>query len=125
MSKECREFNLEERLIDFAVRVIRTAQSLPKTKTGNHISGQLIRSGTSPAPNYGEAQSAESRADFIHKMRVALKELRETRIWLLIIIKAKLIKPVSKLDSLVDENNQLISIFVASITTAIQNKKIS
>jgi len=79
MSKVCREFDLEERLIDFAVRVIRTAESLPKTKIGNHISGQLIRSGTSPAPNYGEAQSAESRADFIHKMRLALKELRETR----------------------------------------------
>jgi four helix bundle protein len=125
MPKESREFDLEERLIDFAVRVIRTAQSLPKTKTGNHISGQLIRSGTSPASNYGEAQSAESRADFIHKMRVALKELRETRVWLLIIIKAKLIKPVAKLDSLLDENNQLISIFVTSITTAIQNKKTS
>jgi four helix bundle protein len=123
MSKECREFDLEERLIDFAVRVIRTSESLPKTKIGNHISGQLIRSGTSPASNYGEAQSAESRADFIHKMRVALKELRETRIWLLIIMKAKLIKPVSKLDALLDENNQLISIFVTSISTAKQNKK--
>ena len=123
MSKKCREFDLQERLIDFAVRVIRTAESLPKTKIGNHISGQLIRSGTSPAPNYGEAQSAESRADFIHKMGVALKELRETRIWLLIIMKAKLIKPVSKLDALLDENNQLISIFVTSIGTAKQNKK--
>ncbi|MBC2715272.1 MAG: four helix bundle protein [Desulfobacteraceae bacterium] len=123
MSKECREFDLEERLIDFAVRVIRTAESLPKTKIGNHISGQLIRSGTSPASNYGEAQSAESRADFIHKMGVALKELRETRIWLLIIMKAKLIKPVSKLDALSDENNQLISIFVTSIGTAKQNRK--
>ena len=122
MSKVCREFDLEERLIDFAVRVIRTAESLPKTKIGNHISGQLIRSGTSPAPNYGEAQSAESRADFIHKMRLALKELRETRIWLLIIVKAGLIKPVSKLDVLIDENNQLISIFVTSIGTAKQNK---
>ncbi|MDI6686998.1 MAG: four helix bundle protein [Desulfobacterales bacterium] len=117
-----REFDLEERLIDFAVRVIRTAESLPKTKIGNHISRQLIRSGTSPAPNYGEAQSAESRADFIHKMRLALKELRETRIWLLIIVKAGLIKPVSKLDVLIDENNQLISIFVTSIGTAKQNK---
>jgi four helix bundle protein len=95
---------------------------LPKTKIGNHISGQLIRSGTSPAPNYGEAQSAESRADFIHKMRLALKELRETRIWLLIIVRAGLIKPVSKLDILTDENNQLISIFVTSIGTAKQNK---
>ena len=83
MSKEHDKFDLEERLIEFAVRVIRTAESLPKTKTGNHISGQLIRSGTSPAPNYGEAQSAESRADFVHKMRLGLKELRETRIWLL------------------------------------------
>jgi len=74
------------------------------------------------APNYGEAQSAESRADFIHKMRLALKELRETRIWLLIIVRAGLIKPVSKLDVLIDENNQLISIFVTSIGTAKQNK---
>ena len=122
MSKECREFDLEERLIDFAVRIIRMAESLPKTKTGNHISGQLIRSGTSPAPNYGEAQSAESRADFIHKMRLALKELRETRVWLLITMRAKLIKPESKLDALLDENNQLISIFVTSIDTAKQNK---
>ena len=122
MSKECREFDLEERLIDFAVRVIRMAESLPKTKIGNHISGQLIRSGTSPAPNYGEAQSAESRADFIHKMGVTLKELRETRIWLLIVVRAELIKPTSKLDALLDENNQLISIFVTSIGTAKRNK---
>ena len=121
MSKECGKFDLEDRLIDFAVRIIRMAESLPKTKIGNHISGQLIRSGTSPAPNYGEAQSAESRADFVHKMRLALKELRETRIWLLILVRADLIKPASKLDSLLDENNQLISIFVTSIGTAKQN----
>ncbi len=83
MSKETRTFDLEDRLIDFAVRIVRTAESLPKTKVGNHIAGQLIRCGTSPAPNYGEAQSAESRSDFIHKMKVCLKELRETRVWLL------------------------------------------
>src|SRR3989304_6026480 len=94
MSKDKRIFDLEERLIDFAVRIIRTAESLPKTKAGNHIAGQLIRCGTSPAPNYGEAQSAESRSDFIHKMKVSLKELRETRIWLLMIVKADLIKPM-------------------------------
>ena len=122
MSKERDKFDLEERLIEFAVRVIRTAESLPKTKTGKHIAGQLLRSGTSPAPNYGEAQSAESRADFVHKMRLALKELRETRIWLLIIVKADLIKPTSKLDDLLDESNQLISIFVKSIGTAKKNK---
>ena len=123
MSKELKEYDLEERLIDFAVRIIRTAESLPQSKVGNHIAGQLIRSGTSPAPNYGEAQSAESRADFIHKMKISLKELRETRVWLLIIISANLIKEASKLESLGDENNQLISIFVASIKTANQNKK--
>lgn len=127
MSKEKRIFDLEERLIDFAVRIIRTAESLPKTRAGNHIAGQLIRCGTSPAPNYGEAQSAESRSDFIHKMKVCLKELRETRIWLLMIVKTNLIKPTSKLESLIHENNELISIFVTSVKTAKQkeNKKTS
>ena len=112
MSKASKIFDLEDRLIDFAVRIIRTAESLPKTKVGNHISGQLIRCGTSPAPNYGEAQSSESRADFIHK------ELRETRVWLLMIVRANLIKQASKLEPLIDENNELISIFVTSVKTA-------
>ena len=120
MSKDKRIFDLEERLIDFAVRIIRTAESLPKTRAGNHIAGQLIRCGTSPAPNYGEAQSAESRSAFIHKMKVCLKELRETRIWLLMIVKANLIKPTSKLEPLINENNELISIFVTSVKTAKQ-----
>ncbi|MFC1817341.1 four helix bundle protein [Thermodesulfobacteriota bacterium] len=105
MSKDDKIFDLEDRLIDFAVRIIRIAEALPKTKVGNHIAGQLIRSGTSPAPNYGEAQGAESRSDFIHKMKVSLKELRETRVWLLMIVKANLIKPASKLEPLIDENN--------------------
>jgi four helix bundle protein len=123
MSKGNRIFDLEERLIDFAVRIIRTAESLPQTKVGNHVSGQLIRCGTSPAPNYGEAQSAESRADFVHKMKVSLKELRETRVWLLIIVKASLIKPAANLEPLIEENNELISIFVTSIKTAQKRKK--
>ena len=123
MSKDKRTFDLEERLIDFAVRIIRIAESLPKTKIGKHVAGQIIRCGTSPAPNYGEAQSAESRSDFIHKMKVALKELRETRVWLLIIVRAKLITPASKLDSLIKENNELISIFVTSIETARKKTK--
>ena len=122
MSKDERIFDLEERLIDFAVRIIRTAESLPKTRTGNHIAGQLIRCGTSPAPNYGEAQGAESRSDFIHKMKISLKELRETRIWLLMIVKADLIKPMSKLELLINENNELISIFVTSVKTAKQKE---
>ena len=122
MLKDSRIFDLEERLIDFAVRIIRTTESLPKTRAGNHIAGQLVRCGTSPAPNYGEAQSAESRSDFIHKMKVSLKELRETRIWLLMIAKANLIKPMSKLEPLINENNELISIFVTSVKTAKQKE---
>jgi four helix bundle protein len=121
--KEDKTYDLEERLIDFAVDIIRMAESLPKSKVANHIAGQLIRCGTSPAPNYGEAQSAESRADFIHKMKVCLKELRETRVWLLMIVRAKLIKPVSKLDAMIQESNELISIFVTSISTAKKGRK--
>ena len=122
MSKEEKEYDLEGRLIDFAVRIIEVGRSLPKTKVGNHIAGQLVRCGTSPAPNYGEAQGAESRSDFIHKMKVCLKELRETRVWLVMIVRAGLIKPASKLESLINENNQLISIFVRSIQTAKDKK---
>ncbi len=120
MSKACREYDLEARLIDFAVRIIATAEGLPKSRVGNHIAGQLLRSGTSPAPNYGEAQAAESRSDFIHKMKICLKELRETRIWLLMIVKANLLPPASRLEPLMDETDQLISIFVTSIKTAQQ-----
>jgi four helix bundle protein len=116
-------YDLEGRLIDFAVRIIRIAESLPNTKVANHIAGQMIRCGTSPAPNYGEAQSAESRSDFIHKMKVCLKELRETRVWLLMIVRIMLIKQASKLEPLIQENNELISIFVTSIRTAKKGKK--
>ena len=121
--RDDKTFDIEDRLIDFAVRIISAAESLPKMRVANHIAGQLIRCGTSPAPNYGAAQSAESRADFVHKMKVCLKELRETRVWLLMIVRAKLIKQVSKLDSLIQENNELISIFVTSIRTAKKSKK--
>jgi len=123
MAKEERVFDLEERLIDFAVRVIRVADSLPKTKAGHHVAGQLIRSGTSPAPNYGEAQGAESRADFVHKIKICLKELRETRVWLLMIVRANLMRHASKLEPLIDENNELISIFVTSVKTARKKSK--
>jgi four helix bundle protein len=123
MKKEKKKYDLEDRLIDFAVRIIKVAGSLPKTKVGNHIAGQLIRCGTASAPNYGEAQGAESRSDFIHKMKICLKELRETKVWLKMIVKAKLILPVSTFDSLIDENEQLISIFVTSIRTAKEKKQ--
>ena len=71
---------LEERLIDFAVIIIKLSASLPKSAAGRHIAGQILRCGTSPAPNYGEARGAESRADFVHKLRVVLKELNETSV---------------------------------------------
>ncbi len=118
-----KKFDLQERLINYAVRIIKVSEQLPETKSGDHISSQILRSGTSPAPNYGEAQSAESRADFIHKLKVALKELRETEVWLKIIVKAKLIQPSTKLSPLLQETDELISILFKSIDTAKKNKE--
>src|SRR5262245_57765284 len=115
--KEFRE-RLENRLIDFSVRIIKISEELPGTRAGSHISGQLVRSGTSPALNYGEAQSAESQADFIHKMKICLKELRETMICQKIIYKKPFIENMEKLESSIKETDELISIFVASIHTA-------
>ena len=89
MSK--RQFDLEDRLIDFALLVDEIIEKLPNTKLGNHIAGQLTRSSTSPALNYGEAQSAESTKDFVHKLKIILKELRETRVCLKIIMKKPLV----------------------------------
>ena len=117
-----RKYDLEERLINFASEAIDISESLPKTFAGNHIASQLVRSSTSPALNYGEAQAAESRNDFIHKMKVCLKELRESFICLRLIDK-KLWCNNDKLRSLILENNELISIFVSSLKTAQNNRK--
>jgi four helix bundle protein len=119
MSKDCK-FDLEDRLVGFAARCIKVATSLPANAAGHHLMGQLTRSGTSPALNYGEAQSAESRRDFIHKMKICLKELRETVVCLKIIIHAELLGK-ERLEGLVKEANELISIFVKSISTAKKN----
>ncbi|HHE39180.1 MAG TPA: four helix bundle protein [Candidatus Cloacimonetes bacterium] len=113
-----RPHNLEELLINFSVSIIEFIDQIQNTKAGNHLSGQLLRSGTSPALNYGEAQSGESKKDFIHKIKVVLKELRETYVCLKIINKAKLHESEEKLKALLQENNELISIFVKSIKTA-------
>ena len=110
--------DLEDRLVDFAVQVIKIAENLPNTKPGNHIAGQIIRSSTSPALNYGEAQDAESNQDFIHKIKIILKELRETYIALKIINELKIYREKTDIDNAKDENNQLIAIFVASVKTA-------
>ena len=107
---------LEDRLVDFAVTICGIVESMPNTRAGNHIGGQLIRSGTSPAPNYGEAQSAESRRDFIHKVKISLKELRETMIWLKIISRRQLGESQA-LRSAIAECDELIAIFIASTRT--------
>lgn len=122
MKEKRREFDIESRLIDFAVSVIRVVETLPVSLAGRHLGGQLIRSGTSPAANYGEAQAAESRPDFIHKMKISLKELRESKIWLEMAVRAKMLEAEAAVP-LLDENEQLISIFVVSIKTARQNHK--
>ena len=111
--------DLEERLIDFAVRVIKVADALPKSPVGKHIAGQLLRSGTSPAPNYAEARGAESRADFVHKLKIALKELNESSVWLRMICRAELMK-IELLSELIDENQQLCRIINASVKTTKQ-----
>jgi len=108
---------LEERLINFAVRIINLSNRLPKTSAGKHISGQILRSGTSPAPNYGEARGAESRADFVHKIRVVLKELNETSIWLRIIERSQLLSRESLME-IIKENRDLCRIFAASLKTS-------
>jgi len=115
------KFDLEKRLINFSVLIIDIVNEMPNTKAGNHLSGQLVRSGTSVSLNYGEAQSAESRKDFIHKMKIILKELRETHVCLTIIHISQLFKTEKKIVNAKKENNELISIFVKSIETAQKN----
>jgi len=112
--------DIENRLIDFAVRVINVCESLPKTQAAQHIGGQLVRSGTSPAPNYAEARAAESGKDFIHKLKIVLKELNESRVWLKMIIRTDMTKE-KQLENLLDENDQLCRIISASINTARSN----
>ena len=118
---EGKKFDLEERLIEFAASIIEIAESLNNTRAGNHISGQIVRSGTSPALHYGEAQSAESRNDFIHKLKILLKELRETLVALKIIRRVSLTKKIDLVEKGIIECNELISIFVKSIDTAKKN----
>ena len=117
-----REFDPQDRFIDYAVRIIKLSEALPETKAGKHVSSQILRSGTSPAPNCGEAQSAESKADFVHKLKIALKELRETEIWGKIIAKAEMITPPAQLSSLLQETDELIAILFKSVETARKNQ---
>ena len=109
--------DLSERSLDFAVRIGKVVDALPDTRLGRHIASQLVRSGTSAGPNYEEGRAAESRADFVHKLSICLKELRESRFWLRLIIKSSLV-PKMKMANVLDECEQLMRIIGKSITTA-------
>lgn len=114
------KYDLQERLIDFSIMVLEIVDQLPKTVIGVHLAKQLVKSGTSPAFHHAEAQSAESRKDFIHKLKIGLKELRETFVNLQILKQAKILES-SEFKVLLKENDELISIFVSSIKTARKN----
>ena len=109
--------DLARRLVQFAARIGKVVDALPDTRLGRHVAGQLVRCGTAGGPNYAEARGAESKKDFIHKMGICLKELRESECWLELIVCADLL-PETRLSPLLDENDELIAIFVKSITTA-------
>jgi four helix bundle protein len=110
-------YDLEERLLEYAARIIRLVEQLPNTRAGNHVAGQLLRAGTSPLPNHGEAQAAESRKDFVHKLKICHKELRESRRWLRLIQRVPLLK-AALVEPLLQETEELIRIFHTSIRTA-------
>jgi four helix bundle protein len=121
MQNEARKgADIEERLLDFAVRVGKAIDALPGTRLARHIAGQLVRSGTSPALNYAEGCAAEIKRDFIHKLRIVLKELRESSIWIRLIVKSELI-PNQRHEQLQDECDQLCKIIAKSLVTAKSN----
>lgn len=112
---------MEGRLLEYSAAIIRLVEEIPDTRAGNHVAGQLLRSGTSALPNHGEAQAAGSPADFIHKMKVCLKELRESYRWMLLIRRVPLVKDRAEIGPLIQETDELIRIFFKSIQTAQKN----
>jgi four helix bundle protein len=118
---QTRKYDLEDRLVEYTCRMIDVVEALPNTRAGNYIAGQLIKSCHSPTFNYGEAQAAESPKDFIHKLGVVLKELKECRTALKVIRKKEMIKPVSKLEGVYKETEELIAIVAKSISTTRKN----
>lgn len=111
-------FTLEKRLLEYSARVIRLSENMVRTRAGTHVANQILRSGTSPFPNHGEAQAAESNDDFIHKFKICLKELRETDRWLKLIQLVPLVSKLQSVQPLINETDELIRIFVKSIGTA-------
>src|SRR5690242_14429787 len=116
------QFDLEDRLLEFSARIIRLVDALPNTRAANHLAGQLLRSGTSSYGNHGEVEAAESRKDFIHKLKICLKELKETRRWLLLAVTSGMATG-SKMDAILVETEELIRIFFSSVRTAERNAK--
>ena len=114
------KFDLEDRLLEFTARLLKLVDALPTSRAGNHIAGQLLRCGTSPFANHGEVQAAESRKDFIHKLGVCFKELKEIKRWLRLIARVELI-PAKRVRLLLQETEELLRIFSASIRTAEKN----
>jgi four helix bundle protein len=119
-----RTYDLEERLLEFASAVIDLSEKLPNTRAGNHLAGQLLRAGTSPYGNHGEAQGAESAEDFIHKMKICLKELREALRWARLIERKRWLASDSRLAFVLREGDELIRIFKSSIQTAERNRAV-
>ncbi len=113
---------LEDRLIQFSVSIIKIADKLKNTRAGTTVANQMVRSGISPALNYGEAQSAESKNDFIHKIQITLKELRETQVALKITKEAQLHNDIDLIDEAIKENDELVSIFVSTVNTLRKGK---
>ncbi len=112
-----KRYELAERLLNFTVKIIKLVNGLPKTDVGNHFKGQILRSGTSPGANYEEACGAESRADFVHKLGIVLKELKETRFWLRVIRHSGILSP-DRIDPLIKECEELCAIIAKSVLTA-------
>ena len=112
------KYDLEERLLEYAAGIVLLTEQMPSTRAGNHVAGQLLRSGTSPLSNHGAAQAAESPADFIHKLKICLKELRESYRWLLLIRRVPLSEAEAEVTRLINETDELIRIFVKSLKTA-------
>jgi four helix bundle protein len=118
-----RVYDLEDRLLDFAASIVQLTESLPNTRAGNHIAGQLLRCGTSSLSNHGEVEAAESRRDFLYKLRICLKELRETKRWLRLLGRVNKVGTPTNFNTCLNEVDELIRIFVASIRTAERNAK--
>ncbi len=121
--KARRTYDLEERMLQFSTSIVKLLEELPNTRAGNHVANQLLRSGTSPYANHAEAQAAESRSDFIHKLRICLKELRETKRWIMLIQRAALARQAERMNDLLLECEELIKIFMQSIRTAESKRK--